>query len=44
MVEGLSGLDTCLDAAVIQFFDSAAVQDTSCFAQVKPPPLGGPVE
>lgn len=44
IVDGLSGLDTCLDAAVIQYFDTAALQDTSCFAQMMPPPLGVSVE
>ena len=39
--DGLSGLDSCLDATVIRLFDSgdAAGLDFSCFAGMLPPPF-----
>jgi pimeloyl-ACP methyl ester carboxylesterase len=39
--DGLSGLDTCLDAVTIRFMNSAALDlDTSCFNTMSPPPFG----
>jgi len=42
VLDGLSGLDTCLDAVAIRFLDSGSTQslDTSCFATMMPPPFG----
>jgi pimeloyl-ACP methyl ester carboxylesterase len=42
--DGLSGLDTCLDVAIIRFFDSGAADapDYSCFDSLKPPPFSAP--
>ena len=42
MPDGLSGLDTCLDATVLKFYDTADAQalDLSCFAGMAPPPFG----
>jgi len=40
--DGLTGLDTCLDATVLKFYDTADAQalDLSCFAGMAPPPFG----
>jgi pimeloyl-ACP methyl ester carboxylesterase len=42
VLDGLSGLDTCLDAVMLRYFDSGSVRalDTSCFAQMLPPAPG----
>jgi len=42
--DGLSGLDTCLDAAIIRYFDNGSARDTdtSCFAHMMPPAFGAP--
>ena len=42
VLDGLSGLDTCLDAVMLRYFDSGSVRtlDTSCFAQMLPPATG----
>ena len=42
VLDGLSGLDTCLDAVMLRYFDSGSVRalDTSCFAQMMPPASG----
>jgi pimeloyl-ACP methyl ester carboxylesterase len=40
VLDGLSGLDTCLDAVTVRFFDTGVAGDTSCFAQMMPPALG----
>jgi pimeloyl-ACP methyl ester carboxylesterase len=38
--EGLSGLDTCLDATILRLFDKADVDlDVSCFETMKPEPF-----
>ena len=44
MLDGLTGLDTCLDAVMLRYFDSGSVRelDTSCFAQMSPPAFGAP--
>ena len=39
VMDGLTGLDTCLDASIITFFEKAAIQDISCFSQMMPPPF-----
>ncbi len=41
-VDGLTGLDTCLDATTLRFFDTADARtlDVSCFAEMRPPPFG----
>ena len=41
VVDGLTGLDTCLDAATLRFFDTADARslDVSCFAGMRPPPF-----
>src|SRR5262249_32496404 len=44
VLEGLTGLDTCLDAVTIRYFDDASIQDTSCFSKMMPPPFGVPGE
>ena len=43
VLDGLTGLDTCLDAVMLRFFESGSTRplDTSCFAQMMPPPYGG---
>lgn len=39
--DGLSGLDTCLDAVTVRFMNVAALDlDTSCFNTMSPPPFG----
>lgn len=42
VLDGLSGLDTCLDAVMLRFFDSGSARalDTSCFAHMMPPAFG----
>jgi pimeloyl-ACP methyl ester carboxylesterase len=42
--DGLSALDTCLDAVIIQVFDTGDVgaPDYSCFDSMKPPPFTAP--
>jgi hypothetical protein len=42
--DGLSGLDTCLDATIIRLFDSGdvTVPDYSCFAAMRPAPFAAP--
>jgi hypothetical protein len=42
--EGLSGLDTCLDASILRLFATGDVEqlDTSCFASMKPEPFTAP--
>jgi hypothetical protein len=42
--DGLSGLDTCLDATIIRVFDSGdvAAPDYSCFEAMQPPPFATP--
>jgi pimeloyl-ACP methyl ester carboxylesterase len=42
VLDGLSGLDTCLDAVMLRYFDSGSVRelDTSCFAHMMPPAFG----
>jgi pimeloyl-ACP methyl ester carboxylesterase len=42
--DGLSGLDTCLDATIIRLFDTGDVAglDYSCFDSMKPPPFSTP--
>ena len=44
VLDGLTGLDTCLDAVMLRFFDSGSARalDTSCFAQMLPPAFGAP--
>jgi pimeloyl-ACP methyl ester carboxylesterase len=43
VLDGLTDLDTCLDAVIIRFLDAGTARglDTSCFAQMKPPPFEG---
>ena len=40
--DGLTGLDTCLDATIIRLFDTgdARALDVSCFAEMKPESVG----
>jgi pimeloyl-ACP methyl ester carboxylesterase len=40
--DGLTALDTCLDAVTIRFFDGGTARglDTSCFPQMMPPAFG----
>jgi pimeloyl-ACP methyl ester carboxylesterase len=42
--DGLTALDTCLDAVMIRFFDSGSARaiDTSCFGKMMPPAFGAP--
>jgi pimeloyl-ACP methyl ester carboxylesterase len=42
VLDGLTGLDTCLDAVMLRFFDSGSARelDTSCFAHMMPPAFG----
>jgi pimeloyl-ACP methyl ester carboxylesterase len=42
--DGLTGLDTCLDAAIIRLFDTgdAAAPGYSCFTSMMPPPFTAP--
>jgi pimeloyl-ACP methyl ester carboxylesterase len=42
VLDGLTGLDTCLDTVMLRFFESASALalDTSCFAQMSPPAFG----
>jgi pimeloyl-ACP methyl ester carboxylesterase len=40
VLDGLSGLDTCLDAVVIRFLGGPASVDTTCFADMVPPASG----
>jgi pimeloyl-ACP methyl ester carboxylesterase len=42
--DGLSGLDTCLDATIIRFLDSGdpAGPNYSCFEAMQPPPFSAP--
>jgi pimeloyl-ACP methyl ester carboxylesterase len=42
VLDGLTGLDTCLDAVMLQFFDSGSARglDISCFTQMMPPAFG----
>jgi pimeloyl-ACP methyl ester carboxylesterase len=44
VMDGLTGLDTCLDAVTIRFFDAGTTRalDTSCFSKMMPPAFGGP--
>jgi len=44
VLDGLTGLDTCLDAVMLRFFDSGSARalDTSCFAKMTPPAFGAP--
>jgi len=41
VLDGLSDLDTCLDAVILRFFDagSAKALDVSCFERMAPPPF-----
>jgi pimeloyl-ACP methyl ester carboxylesterase len=43
VLDGLSDLDTCLDAVILRFLDSGTTTglDTSCFARMKAPPFEG---
>jgi pimeloyl-ACP methyl ester carboxylesterase len=43
VLDGLSGLDTCLDATVIRFYDTADARglDVNCFADMQPEAGGG---
>ena len=43
VLDGLTGLDTCLDAAAIRFLDQGSADgvDVSCFANMLPPPFEG---
>jgi pimeloyl-ACP methyl ester carboxylesterase len=43
VLDGLSGLDTCLDATVIRFYDTADARglDVECFARMQPEAGGG---
>jgi pimeloyl-ACP methyl ester carboxylesterase len=40
VLDGLSGLDTCLDAVVMRYFDLGAPGDTACFDDMMPPAFG----
>jgi pimeloyl-ACP methyl ester carboxylesterase len=41
VLDGLSGLESCLDVVMVRHFDSGSrTLDTSCFAQMMPPGLG----
>jgi hypothetical protein len=42
--EGLSGLDTCLDATILRLLDTGDVErlDTRCFDSMKPGPFTEP--
>ena len=42
--EGLSGLDTCLDAVILRLFETGDVAhlDTGCFVSMKPGPFADP--
>jgi pimeloyl-ACP methyl ester carboxylesterase len=42
VLDGLTGLDTCLDAVMLRYFDSGSARelDTSCFAHMMPPAFG----
>jgi pimeloyl-ACP methyl ester carboxylesterase len=42
--DGLSALDTCLDATIIRLFDTGDVNalDTNCFAAMESPPFSAP--
>jgi len=42
--DGLTGLDTCLDAVMVRFFDSGSARtlDASCFVHMMPPAFGAP--
>jgi pimeloyl-ACP methyl ester carboxylesterase len=44
VLDGLSGLDTCLDAKIIELFDTgdAGAIDTTCFEAMQPPPFSAP--
>jgi pimeloyl-ACP methyl ester carboxylesterase len=44
VLDGLSGLDTCLDATVIRLFDTGTVEGTdySCFETMQPQPFYAP--
>jgi hypothetical protein len=40
VLDGLTGLDTCLDAVILRFMaDPSREVDTSCFAGMMPPPF-----
>ena len=41
VLDGLSGLDTCLDAVAIRYFDSRAAGEICCFDHMMPPAFGG---
>lgn len=41
VLDGLTDLDTCLDAVILKFFGGTGDPDTSCFAAMKPPPFEG---
>lgn len=43
VLDGLTGLDTCLDAVMLRFFDQGSAKglDLSCFANMMPPPFEG---
>jgi pimeloyl-ACP methyl ester carboxylesterase len=42
VLDGLTGLDTCLDAVVLRYFQNGSARDldTSCFARMMPPAFG----
>jgi len=44
VLDGLTGLDTCLDAVMLRYFDGGTVRglDASCFAHMMPPAFGAP--
>jgi pimeloyl-ACP methyl ester carboxylesterase len=43
VLDGLTDLDTCLDAVILRFLDAGTTQglDTSCFARMQAPPFEG---
>lgn len=43
VLDGLTDLDTCLDAVIIRFFDAGTARDldTSCIPRMLPPPFEG---
>jgi pimeloyl-ACP methyl ester carboxylesterase len=43
VLDGLTALDTCLDAVILRFLDEGSAKglDTSCFAAMTPPPFEG---
>lgn len=44
VLDGMSGLDTCLDAKITELFDGGDVErlDYDCFAAMQPPAFGAP--